>query len=305
MTRRRLVAFALLAGLANPRPAVAQLLDTDIFLASLTRVADSLVVGPVVNITRRPGYDNQPAFLPDATALLYTSIGSDGQADIWRYDIPTRQRTRLTSTAESEYSPTVIRRGADRRLLVVRVERDSTQRLWSFALDGSDPRLELPALKPVGYFAILDSARLVTFVLGSLGAPSTLHVVHADGSGDEVRARNVGRSLGAVPGRTEYSFTQPDSAGVRWILTQPVAGGVPRRLVRAAADNEFHVWTSDGTLLTVSDGVLLSWNGARDLAASGWRSMADLRPQALRKVSRIAVSPDGRWIAMVAEGDSR
>ena len=31
------------------------------------------------------------------------------------------------------------------RFSVIRVERDSTQRLWSFALDGSDPQLMLAA----------------------------------------------------------------------------------------------------------------------------------------------------------------
>ena len=37
----------------------------------------------LVNITNRPGYDNQPAF--DGSAILYTSIRS-GQADIWRFE---------------------------------------------------------------------------------------------------------------------------------------------------------------------------------------------------------------------------
>src|SRR5207302_845078 len=53
----------------------------------------------LVNITNRPGYDNQPAF--DGSAILYTSI-RDGQADIWRFE--DGRHTQVTSTPESEYS---------------------------------------------------------------------------------------------------------------------------------------------------------------------------------------------------------
>jgi len=79
----------------------AQSPNTDIFLAPLSRRGDSLAVGAAENITHRAGYDNQPAFLPDGSALLYTVIGADAQADVWRYDIKTRRSTRVTVTPES------------------------------------------------------------------------------------------------------------------------------------------------------------------------------------------------------------
>src|SRR5258708_16942898 len=47
-------------------------------------------VGVPVNVTARPGYDNQPFFLPNGRAFLYTSIREDSQADIYRYDIDTK-----------------------------------------------------------------------------------------------------------------------------------------------------------------------------------------------------------------------
>src|SRR6476620_11201226 len=145
-----------------------------------------------------------------------------------------------------------------KRFSVVRVERDSTQRLWSFALDGSDPQLVLRALSPVGYHAWLDAFRLAVFVLGS---PSTLHVVRRDGSGDEERARDIGRALQRIPGQQWFSFTQRDSAKALWVMAQPFDGGDVSRLVRTPADNEFYVWAPDGTLLSASNGSLVRWNG--------------------------------------------
>lgn len=271
----------------------AQAPSTDIYLAPLSRIGDSLVVGLAENVTHRAGYDNQPAFLPDGSGFLYTAV-SDGQADIWRYDIGSRRSIRVTSTPESEYSPTPMPGGA--RFSVIRVERDSAQRLWSFAMDGSDPQLLVPGLRPVGYHAWLNANRLVTYVLGT---PSTLHLVSLDGSMDEVRARDVGRSVHRVPGRPLYSYTQRDSAKALWIVAQEVAGGSVAAILRAPDDNEFHAWTPDGALLTASRGQLLRWRPAADRYE--WSPVASLDAGGVRNVSRIAVSPDGRWIAFVAE----
>jgi dipeptidyl aminopeptidase/acylaminoacyl peptidase len=275
--------------------AAAQTPNTDIFLAPLTRSGGSLTVGPAVNVTHRAGYDNQPSFTPDGSAMLYTVVDSTGQADIWRYDIASRRTTRLTATPESEYSATVMPGG--RRFSVVRVERDSTQRLWSFALDGSDPQLVLAAVKPVGYHAWLDSTRLVTYVLGT---PSTLHIVSRDGTVDEVRAHDIGRAVHRVPTQEAYTFTQRDSAKALWITMQPIVGGPADLVIRAAADNEFHVWTKSGELLTASRGILQRWNGKHG-DASAWMPLADLTTNGVKNVSRLAVSPDGRWLAFVAE----
>ncbi|MDQ6634947.1 MAG: hypothetical protein M3Z10_09355, partial [Gemmatimonadota bacterium] len=227
--------------------------------------------------------------------ILYTVVDSTGQADIWRYDIASRRTTRVTDTPESEYSATVMPGG--RQFSVIRVERDSTQRLWSFALDGSDPQLVLAALKPVGYHAWLDSTRLVAYVLGT---PSTLHFVSRDGAVDQIRARDIGRAVHRVPTREAYTFTQRDSAKVLWIMVQPIGDGLTERVIRAAPDNEFHAWASSGELLSASRGILQRWNG-RHGEASAWTPVADLSTNGVKNVSRLAVSPDGRWLAFVAE----
>ncbi|HXI35270.1 MAG TPA: hypothetical protein VNH63_14395, partial [Gemmatimonadales bacterium] len=84
----------LLAALAAP--AAAQVPATDIFVATLK----GWQVGTPVNVTHRAGYDNQPGFLPGGRAFLYTVIGDDAQADIYRYDLAAGKSTRLTTTTE-------------------------------------------------------------------------------------------------------------------------------------------------------------------------------------------------------------
>jgi|SRR5579862_265872 len=146
--RRAILAIAVLCLSASGLAAQA---NTDIFLAPLSIRNGMVEIGAPVNITNRPGYDNQPSFTPDGKAVLFTSVREDAQADIYRYDVGSKLITRVTKTPESEYSATVMPSGD--RFSVIRVEPDSTQRLWSFRLDGTDPRLVIERLKPVGYHA--------------------------------------------------------------------------------------------------------------------------------------------------------
>jgi dipeptidyl aminopeptidase/acylaminoacyl peptidase len=175
--------------------------STDIFLAPLSIENGRPVIGTPVNVTNRPGYDNQPSFTPDGHAFLFASTHEDGQSDIYRYDLASKEITRLTTTPESEYSPTVMPGG--KRFSVVRVESDSTQRMWSFALDGSDPMLLVETVKPVGYYAWIDANNVALFVLGKPNA-----LVHADirtGRADTL-SRNIGRSLQPLPSGGGFSF---------------------------------------------------------------------------------------------------
>src|SRR6476660_6727856 len=71
--------------------------DTEIYLSTLTRVDGRLVVGPPLDISNSPGYDNQPSFTPDGTGVLFTSVrggrkpdpanAAASGSDIYRYDI--------------------------------------------------------------------------------------------------------------------------------------------------------------------------------------------------------------------------
>ena len=136
---------------------------------------------------------------------------------------------------------------------------------------------------------------LVAFVLG---APSTLHVLNRDGSNDEVRARDVGRALQRIPGQGWYSFTKRDSTKALWITAQPFEGGPLAPLVRAPADNEYHAWTPEGALLSATQGAIVRWN-ARTGDDGEWIPIATI--SGVKNISRLAVSPDGRWLAFVAE----
>ena len=197
---------------------------TDIVILSMNEAAGEFHLQSLIRVTDRAGYDNQPHFLPGGEALLYTSIDGTGQADIYRYSISTGEHTRVTTSApESEYSPTLI--PGERRFSAIRVEADSAQRLWSFALDGSGAQVLLPEIAPVGYHAWGENEILALFVLGQ---PATLQLARPGPGAGEIKASNIGRSLHRIPGRNAFSFVQnvsPSSHPTTFISS--IQGPVP------------------------------------------------------------------------------
>lgn len=261
--------------------------ETDVVGAPLDASDDSLRMGRPTPVTTRPGYDNQPAFLPDGSELVWTAI-HDGQADVYRKIEDEGGPAPVTDTPESEFSPTPRPGGA---LTLVRVEADGRQRLWRYRADGTPDAPVLPDADSVGYHAWLDSSRVALFVLG---APPTLHVTNVNTGTDTVVARRIGRSLQPVPGETAISFVQvgPDSS----VAVHRLDGEslTTRRLTTTPTEDPTgdHAWTPGGHLLMTTEDSLVAWRRGR----ADWRPVAALDTM---NVSRLAVSPSGDRLAMV------
>jgi hypothetical protein len=187
--------------------------DTEVYLASLLSADGKLTVGPPINISSNPGYDNQPAFTADGNEILFASSrGAVGPAryapagspatpatDIYRYGIASRLISRVTNTPEGEFSPIMMAEG---NISVVRVEADGTQRLWRVA-NSNNARgassVILPDIRPVGYYAWMDDHTVVLFILGQNGQPSTLQVADTQTSKAQVVAFHANGAADVSP----------------------------------------------------------------------------------------------------------
>jgi hypothetical protein len=207
-----------------------------------------------------------------------------------RYDVATRQTAQLTRTAESEYSPTVTPDGNSFTVI-----RDTTQFLTRFALDGERPAVVFTRIRPVGYHAWLGPETAILFVLGT---PATLHLADARTGEAVVLAWDIGRSLHKVPGKTTGSFTQRMPDGASYIMELDPGTRAVRPLVRALEGSQDYAWTPWGTILMARGNAVYEWNPARGAA---WQQVARFDNPALARISRLAVSPAGDWVAMVAD----
>lgn len=270
-------------------------LGADVWIADLHwESSGPPAIGEPRNLTARSGYDNQPYFTPDGRGLWYTAVDEhDGQADIWRYDFDAERVSRITqSNPESEYSATPLPDGSG--ISVVRVEADSTQRLWRFDPDGANARVLLEGVAPVGYHAWADARTVVMFVLGE---PPTLERADTETGAVERIASDIGRSIQRIPGGGDLSFVQRAADGSTTIMRLPQGGGEPVPIVEAVDGGDFHAWAPNGTLLMASGPVVYAHVPS---AGGAWTAVADFSSLRL-SVTRLAVSPDGAQIALVGE----
>ena len=272
-----------------PAPAATQAVpSTDIYLYKLSR---RLPFGKrLINITNRVGYDNQPSW--DGSSIYYT-VQEPGQTDIYRYQ--SGQRSRFTDTPESEYSPAVTPDYVS--IAVIRVERDSTQRLWQFPRDGRPPTVVLKDIKPVGYYAWLDSTMLALFVLGT---PNTLQIADTRTGVGRVVTTNIGRSLQRVPGGRRASYVH--RAGTKWVLetVDPIPGpsGFDIDTIATLPDSADYVtWHSSTELYTAAGSRLYRMR----LPGKEWMLVVDLADRGIRHISRIAINASGDTMALVAD----
>jgi dipeptidyl aminopeptidase/acylaminoacyl peptidase len=285
-------------------PAAWQQPDTDVYLVQYDPSHVPAVAGPALNISNNPGYDNQPSFTPDGAAVLFSSNRDGAQTDVYRYDIRTRALTQLTRTAESEYSPLVTPSGS--AFSVIRVEADGAQRLWQFDLDGTNPRVVLESIKPVGYHVWLDASRLGLFVLGAGNGPATLQIASTAEQTAETVASGIGRSLLMRPGTTTMSFISRAQSQPAVVMAFDPRTRTTTRIVDALEGSQDCAWDPrTGRLLMARGSAIFGWSPGE----TGWRELGDLSSAGLDRITRMAVAPDSGagplTLAVVAEASSR
>jgi hypothetical protein len=262
---------------------------TDIFLVRFADLDSDSTVS-VKQLTKRPGYDNQPSFTADSRYVLYSAIMPDLQADVFRIDLQTGKEDRLTKTPESEFSPTALPDASG--FSAVRVESDSTQRLWRFPYKGK-PAPILEKVRGIGYHAWADSDRLILFLLHD---PYLLVLANAVTGDTTVVDQNIGRSMAAIPGRSQMSFVEIDGMK-KWVTSFDPATRKIERIAPVPEGSEDFAWTPGGRLIMAQGLILSEWNADQ----KQWETLTVLASQLPGKISRLAVSPDGKWLALVAD----
>jgi len=294
----RLATFALIPLVAavqqsapTPPPA------TDIYLLELSGGLASMKTAKPIPVSTAPGYDNQPAFSPDGTHILFAANRDGKQIDVYVFDRASSHVTQLTETAENENSPTYLPAGMGDAggFSVVRTEPDRSQRLWRFDGHGKNPQVILNDVKPVGYHAWVDAATVGLFVLGQ---PATLRIADVRTGTAEIVAEGIGRSLHRVPGTRAVSFVQREPSGEFWIKQIDVSTRAIEALVKAvegSADRDM-AWMPDGRTILMSAGTkVYAWTRG----TAGWNEVFDAASHNLGAVSRVAVSPNADAIAIV------
>lgn len=275
---------------------LAQMPNTDIWLVDVTTTKDSVRLTNPVNITNRPGYDNQPSFSPDGKYILYTSMRDEKQSDIYKYDLETRQITQFTNTpATSEYSPTFM---PDRKnISVVMVEPDSAQRLWKFPLKGGAPNLVMDKVDSIGYHCWLNNTKVALFLITN---PFKLVLTDiSTGKSTTIVPDTIGRTLKTLPTKVGYIFYYLYKKNIYSIDEKGNKKSFHTYSMNEGED--FCPLKKDEVISGIGPVMQVERLSEKESSQPPVLKIADFSAYGIKKIMRISISPDGRKMAFVAE----
>ncbi|MEX0298176.1 MAG: TolB family protein [Kordiimonas sp.] len=273
---------------------------TEIYLAPLYKLNKNYEVGTPQNITNHKGYDNQPYFLADSSGLMYTSEGVDVRTDIWLYSIEQSEKRQLTNTPNnSEYSPKLIPDGSGISVIRERENRGG-QQVWRYSHSESTGGKALLNLSPTGYHAWgVGTDYLAVFVLGE---PSTLQLVERSTGKTDIIFENIGRGLFSLPDGSGYTFTEPRADDTVLVYHFDIKSREVLPLFTLPKGNEFYTVMKNEnaplgvSFLSASDSTIVY----KETASEDWQEIANYSNEGITGISRLAVSPNGKHIAIVA-----
>ena len=301
---------------AAPGPAVAPdvapeaIPDTEIFTATLSMDGGAPSIGALRNATDHEGYDNQPSFLPGEAAFYFVREGETGKTDIWLHDLSRQANVPVfSSPAVSEYSPKRAPDGLHVSYIQENEAGDVTRVHWRL-IDGSDEGAAVADFAPLGYYAwIEDGAGLVVYYRSE---PGSLHRVDVASGATMKLHDTIGRALVADKAGAHVWFTEappvdPNAAedappsGPFKIMRYDVASGAIEPVVDlpGAAQDFAVIFDETGApagIFSVDGGTLYFRGAAADIL---WAPVGDLA--GIANPTRIAVSDDRKWIAIVGE----
>lgn len=268
--------------------------STEIYLFDLTKTDSTFIISNPINISNNEGYDNQPSFTEDGTAILFSS-SRNGQTDIARYDIIDNYRTWLTKTDANEYSPATYP-NKKKYFTCVRLDSDGKQQLYKYAYKKKEPQVLIPNLK-VGYYLWFDKFTIVSFVLGDT---ETLQVSNFKHKIKYPIQSNIGRSLNKIPatisnGENLMSFISKSHGAPEIYAINPV-NSEEKYIADALEGSEDLTWTLDGTILMGKNNEIFKLKPREDKEWFAIKIESDLP---IKNISRLVVSPNGTKIAIV------
>ncbi len=260
---------------------------TDISLFKILTSEKGIALKFEKTLVKRSGYDNQPAFSADSQSILYTKMVGE-QTDIWQVQIKDGGTKAITQTKESEYSPTPL---ADKIFSSV-IAYEGKQTLWEL-VGGKHHQLLSRAVEPVGYHVWTAPNQLAMF---RLAEPHELVLLELDQGSAKgtVLAKDIGRGLAAQPSENLLFYTQVVGEAL-WLSQYDLEKRVAQDLLALFPNQQDFAWHSAIGFIH-SDGESL-YQSTRE--ASKWIKLEVKGGHNLTQISRLAISPNGQWLAVV------
>lgn len=267
--------------------------NTEVFVMDLDFNESEFKIDNFLNVSNNQGYDSQPFFI-DNKQLLYARTYQN-QTDIAKYHLEEKSLEYICKTAiGGEYSPQKIPN--TNYYSAVRLDSTGLQRLYKYDSKSNRSEILITNLQ-VAYYSFYDENTMLSSVLS--GSNLDLVISNLSKKTNDTLLIKVGRSMHKVPNiKNTMSYTLVNDEGNMDIFQLDISSLESFFVAQLPTEIQDHIWLNESTLLIGSlDKLFLL-----DLFGNGdWKLVADLSKYQLKNITRLALSPDGTKLAIVAE----
>lgn len=264
--------------------------NTEVFLLDITRSNDKIELTNLRNISNNEGYDNQPSFYDDNTVLF--SSTRNNQTDIKSYNINKDEILWITNTSfGSEYSP--LKTPNKETVSAVRLDENGLQRLYQYNVETEKSEMLLKDLK-VGYYVWHNQNILVSSVL--VNDKMDLIISNLKDNSNLTLHKNVGRSLHKIPNSNLIGFISFENNSTIIKSLNPITGDI-KSIKSLPIPITDICWLSENTILIPDGKIIAQFNTSKDSMSI----LHHFKEDEINGISRISISPDGKFLALVSE----
>ena len=273
-----------------------ELPECDIFLFEFSETGGEIKIQNGRNVTDRKGYDNQPWFTPDSKSFLFSANFAADRTDVFEYFIESGETKQVTDSPTQEYSPQIS--GDNKTVSFVTDGKTANQSIWSIGRDGENAKWLLGHLgdrEPVGYYSWNQETGYILFWSRYGYCVKLTH--ESKKVSHYISGNAVPSSPYIIPGTKKFSFVHQQGNGEVWIKELDPETRAIRPLTKMVGNsNRNYGWTGAGSIVMCEDDKLHRWHPD---SKDGWQEVADLSKFGIQNASRVAVSGDGKHLAIV------
>lgn len=266
--------------------------DSEIHLFDLRVKDGQYVLKNGINISNHIGYDNQPFFTDKNETMLFVSVRDGKQTDVYEYHLKSKETAQLTTTSHSEYSPKTLN---NKNITFVSEGGNPYQSVWTLDRQTGKSEWLLNSKEPIGYYAVNDLTGDVLFWSRYGWSVQYLNIKQDESR--FVSGHAIPSSPQQIPNTGNFSFVHRQNNGEVWIKAFNPKDFSITPIAPVYGSNYDYTWAPNGDILRVEENRLLVWPYRSK--GEHWQKGQDLRPMFAGKISRLAISADGKNIALV------
>lgn len=265
--------------------------STKVTVFDIDSVYEGLEVFNPHQISVEGNYSNQPFFISNDELLL--SAERNGQTDVLKYNFKTNKKEFLTQTDGSEYSPQPIPKTS--KIAAVRLEKNGLQRFYQYDLENKKSSILIENIA-VAYFRFIDSKKVLATILND--QVMDLVSINLNSAEIDTLFTDAGRGIEKIPNSKQVSYTLKNKIG-RWDLYGMSEVYKNSYFITELPNGvQDYVWINENQILIGVDNKLFIFD---TFGESHWVHAGSLKSYGIKNISRLAISPDGKKLAIVSE----